>query len=75
MHHYAIRKKKNQKQNKNNQKNQSKHTLFPSFVGHFYEARENPVLLCLVSMMDAQSALAVASRNVVTKQMLPLKCW
>jgi len=44
-------------------------------MGHIYQARENPVLLHLVSKLDAQNTLAVASRDAVTKQMLPLRCW
>lgn len=44
-------------------------------MGHIYQARENPALLYLVSELDEQTTLAVASRDVVTKQMLPLKCW
>lgn len=44
-------------------------------MGHIYQARENPALLYLVSELDEQTTLAVASRDVVTKQMLLLKCW
>lgn len=64
IHHSAVRKQKI-----------PKHTLFSSLMGHIYQARENPGLLYLVSKLDAQTTLAVASRDVVTKQMLPLKCW